>query len=360
MTAVDLDRIAGDGVGLASVVPGPMAVTDRAMDGDLRRFEARAMASPIRLTLPASVPGDLASAAWTEVRAEFEAAEQAMSRFRETSDLTAVNRAAGDGSFTAVDPRLRRALVAADRARRVTGGRFEPRVIGDLERLGYPGVPIAPSSGRSDASARGGRLVAVSRPARVRLAAPVDLGGIGKGLALRWAAERVRRLLPGHAGALLEAGGDLVATAPRPPSPGADRAEPDRPPVPWLVAIEDPFERTGGPAVVALASGALATSSVRLRRWRDASGTAVHHLVDPTTGRPGGEGLVAVTVAAADPAWAEVRSKQLFLEGHRGIGGSARALGLAAWWITEAGGLEMTPAARQRTVWVEAEAPRSS
>ncbi len=360
MTAVDLDRIAGDGVGLASVVPGPTRVTDRAVDGDLRRFEARAMASPIRLTLPATVPDDVAAAAWTELRLEFEAAEQAMSRFRETSDLTAVNRAAGDGTFTAVDPRLRRAVVAADRARRVTGGRFEPRVIGDLERLGYPGVALAPWPDPSEASGNGGRLVTISRPARVSLAAPVDLGGIGKGLALRWAAERIRPLLPGGVGALLEAGGDIVATEPRRSASAADRAPADAVASPWLVAIEDPFEQTEGPAVVALASGALATSSIRLRRWRDAAGTTVHHLIDPTTGRPGGAGLVAVTVAAPDPAWAEVRSKQLFLEGRRGIGALSRALGLAAWWITEDGDLEMTPAARQRTVWVEAEAARTS
>jgi thiamine biosynthesis lipoprotein len=338
---------------VAKVDPGRPA-------SDLVRFEARAMASPIRLTLPATVPGDLAAAAWTEVRAEFEAAEQAMSRFRETSDLTTVNRAAGDGTFTAVDRRLRRALVAADRARRVTDGRFDPRIIDDLERLGYPGAPLAPWSGQTGARANGDRLVTISPPARVRLAAPVDLGGIGKGLALRWAAERIRRLLPGDARTLLEAGGDLVATEPRPPAAGTERVGTDALAAPWLVAIEDPFGQGEGPAVVTLASGALATSSIRLRRWRDAEGTSVHHLVDPTTGRPGGAGLVAVTVAATDPAWAEVRSKQLFLEGRRGIGALSRALGLAAWWITEDGDLEMTPAARQRTVWLEAEATRTS
>ena len=53
------------------------------------------------------------------------------------------------------------------------------------------------------------------RTGRAAVAAPVDLGGIGKGLALRWTFGRIARLLAladGGRGALLEAGGDLVAT----------------------------------------------------------------------------------------------------------------------------------------------------
>ncbi|MBA3875894.1 MAG: hypothetical protein C0498_02990 [Anaerolinea sp.] len=65
------------------------------------------------------------------------------------------------------------------------------------------------------------------------------------------------------------------------------------------------------------------------------------HLIDPRTGEPGGNGLVAVTVATRDPAWAEVWSKALFLEGHRAIAAAARARGLAAG---------------VRTAWVAAEA----
>ena len=85
-------------------------------------------------------------------------------------------------------------------------------------------------------------------------------------------------------------------------------------------------------------------------------GRTVHHLIDPGTGEPGGAGLHSVTVAATDPAWAEVWSKALFLEGSDGIAGAARGRDLAAWWVTTDGALEMTPAARQRTTWVAAEA----
>ena len=63
-----------------------------------------------------------------------------------------------------------------------------------------------------------------------------------------------------------------------------------------------------------------------------------------------------MTVVAPDPAWAEVWSKTLFLTGSAGIAATARARGLAAWWVGADRNLEMTPAARVRTVWVAAEA----
>jgi len=324
------------------------------------RFERRAMGSPLRLTVVDATPGDgaarerLAEHAWQLVSDEFEAAEQAMSRFRDSSDVTVVNRAAGTGVAVRVDPRLVRALVASDRAARLTDGLFDARVLADLERLGYAGTDLGRSVDRS-ADGRPVRwLRADPRAALVAVDAPIDLGGIGKGLALRWAwAALVREhgvgAVHGAAdvptrGALLEAGGDIVAGGPS-PDPG-----------PWMVALDDPAGGEDPVAIVAVDRGAVTTSSIQVHHWRTADGRPVHHLVDPRTGEPGGEGLRAVTVAGSDPAWSEVWSKTLFLRGASGIAGEARRRGLAAWWVCTDGTLEMTAAARARTAWVAAEA----
>jgi thiamine biosynthesis lipoprotein len=267
----------------------------------------------------------------------------------------------------------------------MTGGAFDPRVLGDLERLGYPGAPLgreggpgAPAGERADGGGTGARAGAVTfndgrwlhlepRRGTAAVAVPVDLGGIGKGLALRWARRGLARTLPGfgdHVGVLLEAGGDLVAAGPAPQDG------------PWLVGLEDPRDRAADMpgrqhdpdrpgedpprraevAVIAVTHGAVATSSIRVHAWEAADGRPVHHLLDPRTGEPGGAQLRAVTVAGPDPAWAEIWSKALFLEGAAQIGARARAMGLAAWWIRDDGRLEMTPAARQRTVWLAGEA----
>jgi thiamine biosynthesis lipoprotein len=348
------------------------------------RFERRAMGSPLRLTV-VGVPEPRAAAAWAVVSAAFEELEQALSRFRPTSDLVTLNGRAGDPACAPVDRWLYDAVAAAERAWRRTGGAFDPRVLGDLERLGYRGAAspdLAEAAGgaatgraevgRGAAFADGRWLHRDPRRRAVAVAAPIDLGGIGKGLALRWGFAILEAALPEigngasvaasgaeavandaravhdaadappHAGALLEAGGDLVARGAA-PQPG-----------PWLVGIESP--RTNDEiAVIAVRRGAVCTSSIAVHAWTAADGRAVHHLVDPRTGEPGGDGLVSVTVAGPDPAWAEVWSKALFLEGRERIGPRARALGLAAWWIRDDGLLEMTPAARPRTAWLAGE-----
>ena len=86
----------------------------------LRTYEGRAMGSPLRLTVP-DLPDETGGAdAWQLVIDEFEAAETALSRFRDSSELTRLNRRAGSGQAIVLSRRLRIALVAAERARRVT------------------------------------------------------------------------------------------------------------------------------------------------------------------------------------------------------------------------------------------------
>lgn len=311
----------------------------------LLAFEARSMGSPLRLSivLPAvsqAVP-DHAADAWQLVRDEFAACDDAMSRFRESSEITLLNRHAGRTVSMAVSPRLRRALTTSDRAHRVTGGRFDPRVLGDLERLGDRGAALHAGSSETRSRRPTGRVVVAAGDRRLHLDDPVDLGGIGKGLALRWAAAAIAR--HGFDGFLVDAGGDLVMQG------KAHDGEL------WRVGIEDPTGTLEPLAIIGVRAGAVATSSVRRRRWTS-DDRVVHHLIDPSTGEPGGEGLLAVTVAGADPAWAEIWSKALFLAGSRGVATLARGRGLAAWWVTESGALEMTPAGRAATLWVAAEA----
>jgi len=316
--------------------------TQLAADADpVRRFEGRALASPLRLQVHGATH-EAADAAWDAVCDEFAAVDGGLSRHRDDSELTAINRLAGSGQALVVGRRLYTAIAATDRARRVTDGRFDARVLEDLERLGDHGASLGSVAARpTDMTLRrvpSARLVALDRPH--------DLGGIGKGLALRWAAGRAAHALDPHVGFLLEAGGDVVV-----------HGQPCNEPA-WSIAIEDPS--LGGPpmAVIAADGGAVCTSSVARRTWQADGGRTVHHLIDPRTGDPGGDGLRAVTVAGADPAWAEVWSKALFLEGRRSIADVARARGLAAWWVEADGQLSMTPAARIRTIWTrEADDP---
>jgi thiamine biosynthesis lipoprotein len=337
----------------ASVAP-----RDPTQEGDgpdrVIAFSARALGSALRLTVRLPEPATpsalaAAEAAWTEVRAEFDAVDLALSRFREDSELTRLNRRVGSGDVVRVSWRLRRALAAVDRAGRVTGGRFDAAVLGALERIGQRGADLA-APAASDVPGVPGVLDPPPGDRAPSLAhvpaVPIDMGGIGKGLALRWARDRALVVLPPGAGLLLDAGGDLVVGG--------------EPPVEsWRIGVEDPAAPGAADAeplvVIAVDAGAVATSSVRVRNWVGPDGRAVHHLVDPRTGDPARTGLIAVTVALPDPAWAEVWTKALFLAGRSAIADEARARGLAAWWVDEAGRLGMTPEARVRTAWAAEE-----
>jgi thiamine biosynthesis lipoprotein len=310
-------------------------------------FEARALGSALRLAvrLPRGNDGRdeeaAATRAWNRVLNEFDAVDRALSRFRDDSELTMLNRLAGTGAIVGVSRRLRVALATVDRASRVTGGRFDATVLETLERIGEHGAEFAAGTAPPVAVDPAERRWNVHVPE-----VPIDSGGIGKGLALRWAAEAALDPLPTGAGLLLDAGGDIVHAG-EPPQGG------------WRIGVEDPAAETAPDAaplvVMALASGAVATSSVGERNWIGPDGRPVHHLVDPRTREPARTGLIAVTVAGPDPAWAEVWTKALFIAGRDAIGDESRARGMAAWWVDDRGRLGMTPDARVRTLWAAEE-----
>jgi thiamine biosynthesis lipoprotein len=299
------------------------------------------MGSPLRLII-SGLSASEAGRAWKIATAEIEESEQSLSRWRPDSGLSRLNAVAASDTSVPVDRRLLAFLLAAARAQRMSGGRFDPRVLTRLEALGERAgvpLPVVPEQLGSDRP----WLACDPRRGLARVSVPVDSGGIGKGLALRWTVRRlgVAGLL--GSGMLLEAGGDLVVLGER---PGGG---------PWQIGIEDPAGGDEPLAVISATGGAIATSSTAVRRWTSPDGAPAHHLVDPRTGAPGGDGLVAVTVTLPDPAWAEVWSKSLFLAGRRAIGEEARRRGLAAWWVEEDGSLHLTPAARERTAWTSAD-----
>lgn len=281
----------------------------------------RAMGSRLRITIP-GLDDAVADAAWNLVAATFQDAERQLSRFDGDSPLTRLNGSIG--RIGRVQPMLARALGASWRAFRISDGRFDPRVIGALEAAGErAGVELPASPTRLEPTDRWLRLD--PRNGLASLTAPIDLGGIGKGLALRWTASRLRQA--GIADFLVSAGGDLVAA-------GAGPAR-----RPWVVGLEDPGGSHQPLATIELPyGGGLATSSVAVRSWTAPDGSPRHHLIDPATLRPSESGLLSVTVAAADPAWAEVWSKVGFLAGDR----IARVLaGRRAWWVSSTGRMSL-------------------
>ena len=317
---------------------GRAAVVDVGSVRPWARFERRAMGSPLSL-LVVGLDARTAEDAWRVASDDIEGSETTMSRFRPASELSRLCLL--PGRALSVSPRLYRALAAARRAWRVTDGAFDPRVRSDLDRLGYAGAAVGDPVGVVAVEDRRSRpwLAAEPRRLQVAIAEPVDLGGIGKGLALRWAWHALVRSTPGIVGALLDAGGDMML--------GGLPAQGDR----WEIRIDDPMAPGRPLAAVQMGGGAISTSSSTMNRWAAPDGSVVHHLIDPRTGSPADRGILQVTVAGPDPAWTEVWCKVLYLAGAGHVEAEARRRGLAAWWVERDGTLRMTPLARLATRW---------
>ena len=236
------------------------------------------------------------AAALTEVAAQ----EKALSRFDASSDLSALNAAAG--RWKPVGDRLLRALAAAVEARTATGGRYDPTVLPALIAAGYDVTyeHVRPRNAGSIAGWRAGAAIELDHAGRrVRLApgAAIDLGGIGKGLSATTALAAMRAAGPSLTGGLVDLGGDIAAWG----------SAPDL--GPWRIAVANPHDDGAALGVLELHGGGVATSGRDRRRLgRGGSG---HHLIDPTTGQPAVPGPLAVTVVARSALEAEPHATAL-------------------------------------------------
>jgi len=247
----------------------------------------RAMGTDVELLLDAE-PGERAERALDRAEAEFERLEQVMSRFREDSELSRLNR---DGRLAEASPDLVRVVELAVEAREATGGRFDPTVHDAVVAAGYDrtfdDVAAGSADGPGGAHAHCGGAVRVAGPTiELERGFRLDLGGIGKG----YAADRVAELLAVAGPCLVNAGGDLAVRG------GS-----------WPVGITDEL-------TVELTWGGVATSGRDRRRWLR-HGEEQHHLIDPATGRPAVGAPIRVTVVAGSAAAAEVAAKTAFLGG---------------------------------------------
>jgi FAD:protein FMN transferase len=315
---------------------GPLSGTDELT----RTF--RAMATQVNLRI--IEPAPRAAAAIRAAERVFRRIESTCSRFDPTSALMTAN--ADPDRWHVLPAECYDAIAEAERAHRRTHGLFDPRCLRALESWGYDrSLPFTegPVTLNLPAAPRGAPVAAAPwrpglDPARhaVRLGPdPIDLGGIGKGLAVRAAAAELH---DAGTAVLVEAGGDCHLAGRGPDGSG------------WNVAVEDPSGSEHPVAVLRLADVGCATSSLRVRHWQ-VGGRDVHHLVDPRTGRPGQSGLVAVTVVGVDPAVAEVWSKALLLAGPAEAAALADRHHLAALWIDDQAHIELSPWMEPLVIW---------
>jgi FAD:protein FMN transferase len=245
-----------------------------------------------------------ACAALNEVESFFARAEGVLSRFNPESELSRLNSATGK-PFVASSI-LFDVVAAALESARSTNGLIDPAVLSQLYAAGYDrsfhSLKRAGSGKRSECKAvfnwEDIQLDFPSRSIMLPEGGGLDLGGVGKG----WTADAVRGILHDFSGYVIDAGGDVVVEG----TQGNGR--------PWTIGIADPFDDERDLLEIEMTGGAVCTSSVLRRQWRQGDGIA-HHIIDLRTGEPACSGIVSATVSAATAVLAETITKTAIILG---------------------------------------------
>lgn len=241
--------------------------------------------------------------------------EKNFSRFLPESELTKLNRSEGKPFRASTD--MVRLLAEAKRWYRETGGIFDPTVIGALEALGYqksiafargPAVDaiaadIAAHQDRFSTRRRFSELTIteaeniVHAPKGLR----VDLGGIGKGYIVDAIADHASKIFDDF---WISAGGDISIS-------GTNFGEQ------WEVRMQNPFSLGDDIGHIVIPRGkraALATSGITKRKGIKGD-LAWHHLIDPITGLPAKNDILAVTAFAPTTTVADIFAKTVLIAG---------------------------------------------
>jgi thiamine biosynthesis lipoprotein len=238
--------------------------------------------------------------------------ERLFSRFDPHSEISRINRAAGQGSERVSFTTLQMLQQALDICAECPG-HFDP-TIGPLVALWNIGKGTFAVPGAADIQ-RALKLVdyrdllldpAQGTAGLRRSGQSLDLGGIAKG----FAADQVMNIFQEFdvRSAYANLGGNVAAWGGRPDG------------LPWQVGIQNPRSADGLIGAVAVRDGVVVTSGDYQRFATDPQGKRFHHLLDPSSGYPAVSDLLSVTVAADSGVRADAYATGLFIAGKEGAG----------------------------------------
>lgn len=266
------------------------------------RVSGTAMTTAIEMEFWTEDPA-VASEAGDAVLALFDRIDHQMSRYREDSELSRVNREAANGPVEVSDS-LFTVLQQALRISELSHGAFDisfgsigylydfrarqqpsdEELAEALAKVNYRSVVLDPSANTVRFLDEGVRL---------------DLGGIAKGYAVDRGIDILKSFGIRHA--RLSAGGDL-------------RLLGDKRGKPWIVGIRDPRSESRNAMVLPLTNVAVSTSGDYERFFFDDNNERVHHILSPATGKPA-KGAQSVTVLGDDSITTDGLSTAVFVLG---------------------------------------------
>ena len=274
-------------------------------------------AAPTRLQWPVMgtvaavqcVDANTAPHARDTAQAVFDRLNALLSTWRQDSELSGVNRAAGTGAPVPVSPQTMHIVQQALAFCEKSGGAFNPLVGPIMRAWGFNGA--APRTSPPDEAAlrdavalADWRHLQIAAGGTIRLQKPgmmLDLGAIAKGYAADAAWDALKAA--GHTNILVDLGGNLRALGEAAPGRGG-----------WRTGIRNPFRPGANIAQFLLADGEGVATSGNYERFVEIAGVRYAHILDPRTAMPV-TGMAGVTVIAPSAMLADALSTTLFVLG---------------------------------------------
>ncbi len=236
--------------------------------------------------------------------AEVRRFDKMMSLYKDDSEITKINLAAGKHPVK-VSPEMIEAVLAADRVSRLTNGAFDvtigPLVVLWQMRLKEGKTPSDDEIERIRTLVNYKNIIIDKKASTIFLKRPnmiMDLGGM-KG----YIADRVKDLLGkrGIGNAVIALAGDIWALG---------RREDGNP---WRIGVQHPREPKQTIAVLDLSDKYISTSG-DYERYTIVEKKRYHHIIDPRTGKPS-TGVISATLIGDQGALIDPLSKAPFILG---------------------------------------------
>ncbi len=265
--------------------------------------------------------------------AEVKRFDRMMSLYKDDSEITRVNMAAGKNPVK-VSPEMIEVEEAARRISELTDGAFDvtvgPLVVLWQMRLKQGNVPTDDEIKRIRHRVGYKNIVIDKKASTIFLKHPdmiMDFGGCAKGYAADKVAELLKRR--GIENAIVALAGDIRVMGHRPDG------------TPWRIGVQHPRDAAKTLTVLELSDKYISTSG-DYERYQIVHKKRYHHILDPHTGRPS-EGMESVTLVGDRGAIGDPLTTALFILGPEKGMNIVKKLGYEAIFVDDKGRVVTTP-----------------
>nr|MBP8641145.1 FAD:protein FMN transferase [Oscillospiraceae bacterium] len=237
---------------------------------------------------------------------ELQRLESKLSRYRQVSEVSEINGAAGKAQIN-ISSEMCEILSCAIRISELTEGLYDITVGPLIDLWDYKHSVMPPkeekiNEARAKVNYHDLLLDDKKKTAGlIKEGQSIDLGGIGKGYASDCCIKTLRD--NGASAAFINIGGNVATLAYKPDGS------------PWNVGIRHPRRSGCLIGAVKVSGKAVVTSGDYERYFVDCEGKRWHHILNPSTGFPSESGLISVTVVADSAMLADALSTAIFVAG---------------------------------------------